>query len=174
MGRNFTKEEDRPDAPRVALISYAFWRRRFNGDPGALDKLVHLDGQPVRIIGVLPQDFEMPALEAFDVVVPEALDEAAERKAAPDSVMYGFARLKPGVSMEQAKAALGPEFDYSLRLAPAAFRKEVHLQVRSLRDRQVHDVRLIAWTLLGVVLTVLLIACANVSNLLMARGRGKG
>jgi predicted permease len=173
LGRNFTREEDRLNAPRVALISYALWHRRFNADPGALDKLIHLDGQTVRIIGVLPKDFEMPTLEASDVVVPEALDEAAQRKAAPDSVMYGFARLKPGVSIEQAKAALQPEFDYSLRLAPAAFRKEVHLQVRSLRDRQVHDVRLVAWILLGVVLAVLLIACANVSNLLMARGAGR-
>jgi predicted permease len=173
LGRSFTKEEDRLNAPRVALISYALWQRRFNADPGALDKLVHLDGRPVRIIGVLPKDFEMPTLEATDVVVPEALDEAAERKAATGSVMYGFGRLKSGVTIEQAKAALQPEFDYSLRLAPAAFRKEVHLQVRSLRDRQVHDIRLIAWILLGVVLSVLLIACANVSNLLMARGAGR-
>jgi len=173
LGRNFTKEEDRPNAPRVALISYPLWLRRFNGDPGVLNKLIHLDGQPARIIGVLPKDFEMPTLEAADVVVPEALDEAAQRKGDPGRPMYGFARLKPGVSIPQAKAAMGPEFDYSLRLAPPMFRKEVHLQVRSLRDRQVHDVRLTAWILLGVVLAVLLIACANVSNLLMARGAGR-
>jgi len=173
LGRNFTKEEDRANAPRVALISYALWHRRFNADLGALDKLIHLDGQTVRIIGVLPKDFEMPTLEASDVVVPEALDEAVQRKADPGRPMWGLARLKPGVTIEQAKAAMQPEFDYSLRLAPPMFRKEVHLQVRSLRDRQMHDVRLIAWILLGVVLAVLLIACANVSNLLMARGAGR-
>jgi putative ABC transport system permease protein len=60
-------------------------------------------------------------------------------------------------------------FNYSLSLAPAQFRKEVHLRVRSIRDRQMHDVRLAAWVLLGAVLAVLLIACANVTSLLMAR-----
>ena len=103
------------------------------------------------MIGVLPKDFEMPTLEATDVVLPQALDEAEQRKADPGRVMYAFARLKPGVSVEQAKGQLQPVFDYSLRLAPAQFRKEVHLQVRSLRDRQMHDVRLIAWVLFGVV-----------------------
>jgi predicted permease len=173
LGRNFEKEEDRQGAPKVALISYALWLRRFNADFGVLDKFIHLDGQPVRIIGVLPKDFEMPTLEASDVVVPEALDEAAERKAATGRVMYGIARLKPGVTIEQAKAAMQPELDYSLRLVPSMFRKEVHLQIRSLRDRQVHDVRLTAWILLGVALSVLLIACLNVSNLLMVRGAAR-
>jgi putative ABC transport system permease protein len=83
--------------------------------------------------------------------------------------MYAFARLKPEVSAEQAKRELQPVFDYSLRLAPAQFRKEIHLQMRSLRDRQMHDVRLIAWVLFGVVVAVLLIACGNVASLLMAR-----
>ncbi len=173
LGRNFTADEDRPNEPKVALISYPLWQRRFNSSPGALNKLISLDGQPVRVIGVLPKDFEMPTLEAADVVVPQALDVAAQRKADPGRVMYGFARLKPGVSIAQAKAQMGPLFDYSLRLAPAPFRKEVHLQVRSMRDFQVHDVRLVAWILLGVVLAVLLIACANVSSLLLARGAGR-
>ncbi len=173
LGRNFTVDEDRPNAPRVALLSYRLWQEHFGGDPGILNKLVSLDGKPARIVGVLPPSFEMPTLEAADVLVPEALDEAAERKEAPDTVMYAFARLKPGVTIEQAKAELRPVFDYSLRLAPAQFRSEVHLQVRSLRDRQVHDVRLIAWVLFGVVVAVLLIACANVTSLLMARGAGR-
>jgi predicted permease len=173
LGRNFTAEEDRPNAPKVALISYQLWQRHFGGDPGILNKLVSLDGKPSRVVGVLPKDFEMPTLEQADVVVPQALDEAAQRKADPGRVMYAFARLKPGVSIDQAKSALAPVFDYSLRLAPAQFRKEVHLQVRSLRDRQVHDVRLAAWVLFGVVVAVLLIACANVTSLLMARAAGR-
>jgi putative ABC transport system permease protein len=173
LGRNFTPEEDRPNAPRVALISYQLWQDHFGGDPRILNKLVSLDGKPARVIGVLPQQFEMPTLEAADVVVPQALDEVEQRTGNHDRVMFAFARLKPGVSIEQAKAELRPVFDYSLRLAPAQFRSEVHLQVRSLRDRQMHDVRLAAWVLFGVVMAVLLIACANVTSLLMARGAGR-
>jgi predicted permease len=87
--------------------------------------------------------------------------------------MYAFARLKPGVSIEQAEAALQPVFNYSLSLAPPQFRKEVHLRVRPVRDREVQDVRLVAWILLGAVLAVLLIACANVASLLMARATAR-
>ena len=138
-------------------------------DPGILNRLIDIDGKQVRVIGVLPKDFEMPALEPADIVVPQALDEAAERKEAPDTVMYAFARLKPGLTIAQAQAALEPVFNYSLNLAPAQFRKEVHLRVRSIRDRQMQDVYTVAWVLLGAVLAVLLIACANVASLLMAR-----
>jgi putative ABC transport system permease protein len=173
LGRNFTREEDRPNAPRVALISYPLWQTHFGGDPHILNRLVNLDGKPARVVGVLPKDFEMPTLEEADVVVPQALNEAEQRTGNHDRVMYAFARLKPGVSIEQAKAELRPVFDYSLRLAPAQFRSEVHLQVRSLRDRQMHDVRLAAWVLFGVVMAVLLIACANVTSLLMARGAAR-
>ena len=170
LGRNFLPEEDRPNGPKVALISYKLWRSHYGRDPGVLNRLIDVDGNQVRVIGVLPKDFEMPALEAADLVMPEALDEAAERKESPDTVMYAFARLKPGTTIQQAQDQLQPVFNYSLSLAPAQFRKEVHLRVRSIRDRQMHDVRMAAWVLLGAVLAVLLIACANVTSLLMARG----
>jgi putative ABC transport system permease protein len=169
LGRNFLPEEDRPKGPKVALISYGLWLTHYGLDPGIVNRLIDIDGTQVRVIGVLPKDFEMPALEPADIVVPQALDEAEQRKADPGRVMYAFARLKPGFTIEQAQAALEPEFNYSLSLAPAQFRKEVHLRVRSIRDRQMHDVRLVACVLLGAVLAVLLIACANVASLLMAR-----
>jgi predicted permease len=169
VGRNFTREEDAPNGPKVALISYGLWRSRFNLDRNAIGRSINLDGHSVEIIGVLPEDFEMPRLQAADVLRPEALDVAAQRRADPGRPMWAFARLKSGVSSEQAKAQLQPLFDYSLRLAPAPFRKEVHLQVRSLRDRQIQGVRLISWILAGLVAVVLLIACANVASLLMAR-----
>lgn len=173
LGRNFLPAEDRPNGPKVALISYGLWRAHYSSDPGVVGRLVEIDGTPVQVIGVLPEDFEMPTLEAADIVVPQALDQAAQRKADPGSVMYAFARLKPAVSTQQAEAALEPLFEYSLSLVPPAFRKEVHLRVRSIRDRQMHDVRLIAWVLLAAVLAVLLIACTNVASLFMARGAAR-
>ena len=169
LGRNFLPEEDLPNGPKVALISYALWQSQFALDPGILNKLIDLDGKQVRIVGVLPKNFEMPTLQSTDIVIPQALDEAQQRKADPGRVMFAFARLKPGTSAAQAQKELEPEFNYSLKLAPAQFRKEIHLRVRSLRDRQMHDVRPVAWLLLGAVMAVLLIACANVASLLTAR-----
>lgn len=173
VGRNFTAEEDTPSGPKVAIISYGLWKNRFHLDRNVAGKFISLDGHSVEIVGVLPQDFEMPRLQAANILLPQALDVAAQRRADPGRPMWAFARLKPGVNIGQAKAQLQPLFEYSLRLAPAAFRKEVHLQVRSLRDRQIHDVRLLSWVLFGLVMAVLLIACANVASLLMARGASR-
>ena len=173
LGRNFLPEEDRPKGPKVALISYALWAGHYNRDPDMVNRLIDIDGSQVRVIGVLPGDFEMPALEQADIVVPQALDEAEQRKADPGRVMYAFARLKPGVTIAQAAEQLQPVFNDSLRLAPPRFRSEVHLRVRSVRDRQMQDVRLAAWVLLGAVLAVLLIACANVACLLLTRATAR-
>lgn len=173
VGRNFTPEEDAPNGPKVGLISYGLWKSRFHLDRNVAGKSMNIDGHTVEIVGVLPQDFEMPRLQAADVLLPQALDVAAQRHADPGRPMWAFARLKPGVSVEEARAQLQPLFDYSLRLAPAAFRKEVHLQVRPLRSRQIQDFRLISWILFGLVLAVMLIACANVTSLLLARSASR-
>jgi putative ABC transport system permease protein len=169
VGRIFSLDEDRPNAPRAALISYGLWRSRFGGDPGVVAKTISLDGLPATIVGVLPVDFEMPTLLATDILLPEALDEAVQRRSAPGAVLRTFARLKPGVTVAQSGAALQPLFAQALQGAPPEFRGEVHLSVRSLRDRQVPDARLASWILFGAVLAVLLIACTNVANLLLAR-----
>lgn len=169
LGRNFLPEEDRANGPKVALISYGLWLTQYNRDPAILNRLINIDSHPVRVVGVLPRDFEMPALEKADLIVPEALDVAAERKADPGRVLYAFARLKPGVTVAEAAEQLQPVFNSSLSLAPPRFRSEVHLRVRSVRDRQMQDARLIAWVLLGAVFAVLLIAVANVAGLLLTR-----
>jgi len=173
LGRNFSPDEDRPNAPRVAMISYGLWRSRFGGDPGVIAKTISLDGNPATIVGVLPTDFEMPTLLATDILLPEALDEAVQRRSAPGAVLRTFARLKPGVTLAQSDAALQPLFAQALQGAPPEFRKEVHLSVRSLRDRQMQDARLASWILFGAVLAVLLIACTNVANLLLARASAR-
>jgi putative ABC transport system permease protein len=176
LGRNFLPEEDRPRGPKVVLISYGLWLTHYNRDPGILNKTIDIDGDPVRVIGVLPKDFEMPRLQAADVLFPMATDEASDRRS--NSGLGGpkrvFARLKLGVSVEQARAELEPLFEQTQKWIPAEIRSNFSsnfkLKVRSLRDRQMQDVRLTAWVLLGTVLAVLLIACANVASLLMARG----
>lgn len=173
LGRNFTPEEDQPNAPPVALLSYPLWRSRFASDPSIVGKTIPLDGKSTTVIGVLPRTFEMPTLARVDFLVPQALDEAAQQRPSTGAVLRGFARLKPGVSPAQAAIALQPAFEQSLQFVPAPFRKEVSLVVRSLRDRQIHDSRLAAWILLGSVLAVLLVACTNVANLLLARAASR-
>jgi putative ABC transport system permease protein len=172
LGRNFLPEETRPGGPNVALISYGLWLTHYNLDPGILNKTINIDGTPVRVVGVLPKEFEMPRLQAADVLLPIAVNEAEDRTAnggfgSPRRV---FARLNPGVSVQQAEAELQPLFQQTLKQIPSEIRHDFHFKVRSLRDRQMQDVSLTAWVLLGAVLTVLLIACANVASLLMARG----
>jgi putative ABC transport system permease protein len=172
LGRNFLPDEARPGGPDVALISYGLWLSHYSRDPGILNKTMEIDGSPVRVVGVLPRDFEMPRLQAVDVLFPMTVNEAADRSAngGYGSPRRAFARLKPGVTVQQAQAEMQPLFQYDLKLVPAELRYDVHLKVRSLRDRQMQNARLTAWVLLGAVFAVLLIACANVASLLMARG----
>jgi len=173
LGRNFTTEEDRPNAPKVVLISYSLWRSRHGADPSVVGRVISLDGKPARIIGVLNKDFELPTLEHADVLEPEAIDPASQRGANPGRVRWAFARLKPGVSIQQATAAVEPLFEQMLATVPPQFRKEVHLRVRPLRDRQLHDAKQAAWILLGAVVLMLMIACANVASLLLARAAAR-
>ncbi len=173
LGRNFTVDECRPHAPRVALLSYSLWRSRYAGDPKILGRSVSLDGEPVQIIGVLPSQFEMPTLTRADLLIPAVVDEAGMRRDGPQSIFRTFGRLKPGVTVSQARAALQPLFDQAMTFVPATFRNEVHLSVRSLRDRQMGDAKLGSWVLLLSVLAVLLLASTNVANLLLARAAGR-
>jgi predicted permease len=172
LGRNFVPEEDLPNAAQVALISDGLWLSRFNRDPGVLNKTIMLDGHPVRIVGVLPKEFEMPRLQAADIVLPAQMDVAAQHtvNSGIGYPMWAFARLNPGVSVPQAREELEPLFRHTQQWIPAEIRQDFHLQVRSLRDRQMQEAYLVAWLLLGAVLAVLLIACANVAGLFSARG----
>jgi predicted permease len=173
LGRNFTNDEDRPNSPRVALLSYSLWQTRFAGDPSVLRKTISLDGGAVQIVGVLPASFEMPTLGPADILLPLALDEEQQHRSAPGRVLRTFARMKSGVGVPQAIAGLQPFLEQALQGAPPQFRKEIRLSVRSLRDRQVADARLASWLLLGSVLSFCLVACTNVANLLLARAASR-
>jgi predicted permease len=168
-GRGFTRVEETPAAPKSAMISYGLWRSRFGADPGAIGGTIRLDGQSVRVVGVLPPQFELPSLETVDVLIPQVLDEPEQRSRRSAIVLSVVGRLEPGIGPAQAAANLQPLFDKSLQAVTASFRKDVKLRVLPLRETQTKDARTASWVLLGAVLAVLLIACANVANLLLAR-----
>jgi putative ABC transport system permease protein len=173
LGRNFTREEDQPKGPRVALITYQLWQDRFGESRDVVGRMISVDGQPTQVIGVLPRDFEYPTLAHTDLVVPAALDESIVQRHEMGAVVRVFGRLKPGATVEQAKAEMEPLFRDFVQQAPPPFRKELRLQVRSIRDLQIHDSRRAAWLLLLSAFGVLAIACANAANLVLARSAAR-
>jgi putative ABC transport system permease protein len=173
LGRNFTADEDRPNGPSAALISYGLWKSRFGSNPNIIGSTFPLDNHPTTIVGILSKNFEFPTLAQVDVLVPQQLDLAAQQRPKTGAVLRVYARMKPGVTIAQSHAALTPLFQDSLQFVPAQFRHDVKLSVRSVRDLQIHEVRTASWILLGAVAAVLLIACANVANLLLARGTAR-
>src|SRR5580693_120306 len=175
LGRNFLPEEDRPNGPPVVMISYGLWKGHYGGDPHILERTINVDGSARRVVGVLPRDFQFPTLETADIVFPMALNSAIQQtvNGGFGSPMRVFGRLKPGVGVAQAYAEMQPIFESELHGFPAEARKEVRLSIRSLRDRETQDAQPVAWVLLGFVLAVLLIACANVASLMMARGAAR-
>jgi hypothetical protein len=112
----------------------------------------------------------MPQLGEIDVMLPARLDASLPRSANSSSFLRTFARLPDGMSIEQAHDRMIPIFNSSAdKDVPKELRSEVRLVVRSLRDRQIHEVKLSSWMLLGCVLALLLAACANIANLMLAR-----
>ena len=175
LGRNFLPEEDRPHGPPVVIISYALWKGHYNGDPRILDRTININGARDRVVGVLPKNFQFPTLQTADVVFPMALNRGTQQtvNGGFGDPMRLFARLKPHVTIAQAYAEMRPIFDSEAKSFPPNARNGVRLVVRSLRNRETENVRSVAWILVGFVLAVLLIACANVAGLMMARGAGR-
>lgn len=173
LGRNLNADDDRPGAPPVALISSGLWSRRFGGSATALGQKIDVDGQPVEVVGVLPAGFELPTMSNADILLTNQIDYSQQVRGTSTMILRAYARLKPGVSLAQAQAAFEPLFADALTYVPERFRKEVKFRMYSLRDRQVRDTRTAPLMLLGAVLAVFLIACANVANLLLARAAGR-
>ena len=175
IGRNFSPDEDRRGGPRVVLISQQMWQQRFNGDASVLGQALTLDGAPYTIIGVLPD-----AATAFRQS-PADLGAAAQRGALSRAVAAAgrqllfqpIARLKPGVSLEQAREAMNViAAGYRAAHPGTSTHRRRSSSCRSWTMRSARSERVICCSL-GAVACVLLIACANIANLLLARFAGR-
>lgn len=166
LGRNFTPEEDRAGVPGVALMTHSMWQSRFAGRTDVIGRRFQIDGESRQIIGVLPADFELPTLEKVDLVIPQAFPALPAGGGRP---LHVYGRLKPGATPQQLHDAVMPQASRIFTFAPPNARKQLKFNVKTLQEMQSGDMRLAAWTLLGAVLAMLLIACANVANLLLAR-----
>ncbi|HEY7789102.1 MAG TPA: ABC transporter permease [Vicinamibacterales bacterium] len=199
LGRLLGPEDDRvPGDGRVAVLSYAYWQTRFGSDPKVLNDSIIINGQPMTIVGVAPRGFEGTTLGARpQVYVPitmSVLQSPADRDAGMKRMtdrrnywIYLFARLKPGVSLDQARTAINVPFHAIINDVEAPLQKGMSDQtLAKFKGRRVilepgshgqttisGDARGPLTLLLGVTLLVLLIACANIANLLLARSAAR-
>ncbi|MDC0667374.1 ABC transporter permease [Nannocystis radixulma] len=174
LGRNFLPEEDAPGGARVIVLNHGFWTRRFAADPEIIGRKIRLDGGEWTVIGVLPAEFRQflfPQIVGFIPLASRA-DEPVFRDRASRIYLHGFARLKPGVTLAQARAdlqAIGDELGRRFPEEVGGSRPEVV----PLHHAFVKDVRVILLLLFGAVGCVLLIAAANVGNLTLERAIGR-
>lgn len=168
-GRGFAPGEDEPDQPLVTVLSYRTWMRRYAGDPAVLGRTVRLNTKPHLIVGVMPERFEAPLVWGpVDFFVPRTIHPNFFTLR-DDGWLNGVARLKPGVSLAQAQSELDT---IAARLVQAYPKENVGLGLRvvGLSNSNMDDVsRTLLWLMTGIALTMMLIACANLASLQVAR-----
>jgi putative ABC transport system permease protein len=167
LGRTFSSDEDRPNGPRVAVLSYGWWTRRFGADPSIIGKTIVLSGDPYTVIGVINRGFDASELidqpdvwTAFQID-PNTTDGAHYFRAA--------GRLKPGITLAQAQAKLHQSADEFRQRFPNGIGRNASFSVEPIQKVFVRNSRSLLVVLLAAVSGVLLIACANVANLLLVR-----
>ena len=178
IGRGFSEEEARPGADKFVILTHGIWMSRFAGDGGIVGRDIRLNGEPYRVVGVLPADFELPARD-IAVLVPFSFTPAQmSDNGRGNEFSSMIARLRPGATIEQLNAQMATIVDRNLDRLPnlRGFAKTSGFGGYAIDMRQqiVRDVRTPLYILQVGVVLVLLIACANVANLLLMRATGRG
>jgi predicted permease len=173
LGRTFTEEEQQSDA-RVAVLSYAFWKRRFGADPAILGRKIQLNGKPFEVVGVMPSDYQYPDAQ-FELWTPLYIP--------PDEIVHGMngqylcvARMKPGVSVGQVQAEFSRLMQRLSDEYPTAYgtgTDRVKAVVEPLLQSETLQMRTTLYALLGAVVCLLLIGCMNLAVLLIARATAR-
>jgi predicted permease len=178
LGRVFLPEEDEPGKPQTVILSNGFWKHRFGGDPDVIGRTLTLNGIDFTVVGVMPADFSlnkevMPAVNGIqnaDLLVPLPMNESARANRGNEDFNI-FARVKPGITIAQAQADMDIIADRMKQQYPANYPPSggLTISIVPLLEQVVGDISLPIRVLFGAVGFVLLIACANVANLLLAR-----
>jgi predicted permease len=177
LGRGFTEDEAKPNADRFAILSYAVWNSRFAADRSLVGRDIRLNGEPYRVVGVLPADFELPARDIAVLVPFSFTPQQMSDQGRGNEFSSMIARLKAGATIEQLNAQMKTIVDRNLDRLPQfqAFARSSGFGGYAVpfREELVGDVRAPLYVLQVGVLLVLLIACANVANLLLMRATGR-
>jgi predicted permease len=179
LGRLFTRKDDTAGSPETILISYAYWQQKFGGASSVIGTSINVDGRTRQIIGVLPRDFHFLDNPDAAIVMPFQWDRSKIKLG--NFSQRALARLKPGVTMQQASADMARLLPITFRSFPAPegfsaaiFEKaRIAPNLRPLKKDVVGDVDKVLWVLMGSIAMVLLVACANVANLLLVRVEGR-
>ena len=177
LGRWFSQADDTPGSAETVILTYGYWQRRFGGDKSVIGRTITVDSRPHSVIGVMPANFGFR--NDPDLIQPERFDR---NKIFLGNFSYqGIARLKPGVTLQQANADIARMLPIWLKAwpTPAGFSKALFENARfgpkiqPLKQEVVGDIGVTLWVLMGTIGLVLLIACANVANLLLVRAEGR-
>jgi putative ABC transport system permease protein len=172
QGRLFTNDEDKPGGPPVVILSYPLWQRRFAGQTSILNQPISLNGKSYTVIGIMPESYQFPSRAEMWVPVGQLSGEAGWQQRGNHPGLYGVARLKPGVTFAQAKAemdTIAANLEKQYQDSNAGNGIGVHPMLEAF----VGEFRGKLWFLFGAVAAVLLIACANIANLLLARSQSR-
>ena len=174
LGRWFSQDDDTPGTPETVVLTYGYWQRRFGGDKAVIGRAITVDLRPREVIGVMPKSFRFLNV-APDVILPLRFERS---RLSPDDFSFqGIARLKPGVTLAQANADVArmlPIWTRTYGLSPKLLEvSKMGPALRPLKQDVVGDVGKVLWVLMGTIGIVLLIACANVANLMLMRAEGR-
>jgi predicted permease len=175
LGRWFSPDDHRPGTQDTVIVSGGYWQRRFGGDRGVIGRVMTIDARPRVVIGVMPASFSIRQIPA-DVILPLRFDPADPGSLPPGFCCRGIARLEPGTTLAQANADVARMIDAWKRVENRPQLEDLQLgpAVRPLKDDVVGNVGRVLWVLLGSISVLMVIACANVANLLLVRAESRG